>query len=552
MSLRSLTVQAAWRFAAAPAAARFRRALADPERTQRRILCSVVGRNGSTRFGREHDFRSIDSVEGFRERVPVRTYDELKPWIDAAADGEPGVLTCDPISAFLPTSGTSSGRKLIPWTASLHREFEEAIHPWVHGFMRGCPGAWRGRAYWALSPPSWPGDRTGGGIPIGFAADTSYLAGFLRPLVSASLAVPSEVAALRDTVDWNYVTLAFLLAAADLSMISIWSPTFLTTLVEPLAAWWPRLLHDLENGTLSPPGGARTRLPQLARQFGRHASRAGTLRGHSSCDFAAIWPQLAGISCWTDAAARDPSRELARLFPRAKIVGKGLVATEGIVSIPVPGASSPALAVTSHFLEFIGDDGSVCGAWELSEGREYSVVLTTGGGLYRYRLNDRIRVTGFTDRCPLVEFMGREGAACDLCGEKLAEPFVRSCLDRAAGKIGATWSFALLAPAASAKPQYVLIVAGDDETDASRMALALDEMLCQNVHYAHARRIGQLGSVRPVRLRCNAAEAWARYQQRLASEGARIGDIKPAALDSRTGWEMVFADSRSVSVEPAV
>jgi hypothetical protein len=551
VSLRARTIHGAWRCAAAPASARFQRALADPERVQRRILHALIGHNANTRFGREHGFDRVDSVDAFRERVPIRTYDELKPWIDAAADGKPGMLTRDPITAFLPTSGTSTGRKLIPWTASLHREFQEAIQPWVHGFMRETPEAWRGRAYWSVSPPSWTDDRTGGGIPIGFDADTAYLAGFLKPLVNASLAVPSAVAGLREAEDWNYVTLAFLLAAADLSMISVWSPTFLTTLLEPLAAWWPRLLSDLELGALSPPGAAKTKSLQLERQLGRHIARARTLSNLSPRDVAVIWPRLAGISCWTDAAARDPSRELARLFPQAKIVGKGLVATEGIVSIPVPGASAPALALMSHFLEFIRDDGNVCGAWDLSEGEEYSVVLTTGGGLYRYRLNDRIRVVGFIKQCPLVEFIGREGIVCDLCGEKLAEPFVRSCLDKAARSFGSTWSFAMLAPADSTKPQYVLFVAGDNTPESSHIALMLDESLCQNVHYAHARRIGQLGCIRTVHLPRSATEAWARYQQRLAAEGARIGDIKPAALDPRAGWERILARVESASIEPA-
>lgn len=538
LNARAQIVHRAWRIAAAPAAARFRWALYRPRAAQERVLRDLLARNAETRFGRDHGFDRIDSVERYRVHVPLRDYEGLASWIEAAADGRSGVLTRDRVSRFLPTSGTRHARKLIPWTRSLQREFSEGINVWMHGFMRASPAAWRGRAYWSVSPPAWPDDCTRGGIPVGFDADTAYLAGVLRPLVGAALAVPAGVAGLRAAENWRYATLAFLLAAGDLSLISVWSPTFLLTLLEPLAAWWPRLLDDLSRGTLSLPDGPRTGV----RAPGRHAARAEQLRRFSPEAPGEIWPQLACISCWTDAAARSPARLLAKLFPRAQIVDKGLAATEGIVSIPIPGAAAPALALTSHFLEFIRDDGSACGAWELEAGREYAVALTTGGGLYRYRLGDRIRVTGFMANCPAIEFIGREGIASDLCGEKLAEPFVRACVERAAAAAQHGFAFALLAPSAPPYRRYDFFFAADCRPgDETQTAQVLDGLLCGNVHYAHARRIGQLGAVRAVRLSCGPAQAWRRYQHRLAADGMRPGDIKPATLDHRADWEACLA-----------
>ena len=48
-----------------------------------------------------------------------------------AEPGERGVLTRDPVRIFEPTSGTTSGEKLIPYTADLQHQFQRAISAWI-------------------------------------------------------------------------------------------------------------------------------------------------------------------------------------------------------------------------------------------------------------------------------------------------------------------------------------------------------------------------------------------------------------------------------------
>src|SRR5207249_3781643 len=57
-------------------------------------------------------------------------------------------------------------------------------------------------------------------------------------------------------------------------------------------------------------------------------------------------------------------------------------------------------------------------AHELQAGRRYSVIVSTGGDLYRSRLNDLIEVAGFYNQCPLLRFVGRQSKVVDICGEK--------------------------------------------------------------------------------------------------------------------------------------
>src|SRR5262249_22971697 len=118
-----------------------------------------------------------------------------------------------------------------------------------------------------------------------------------------------------------------------------------------------------------------------------------------------LWPSLKVISCWADGQAELAAQELQRHFPNTLIQPKGLLATEAYVPIPFRGQYP--LAVRSHFFEFIDEDDNVLLAHQLREGNCYDVAVTTSGGLWRYRLRDRMQVAGFLERTPSVRFLGK-------------------------------------------------------------------------------------------------------------------------------------------------
>ena len=82
------------------------------------------------------------------------------------------------------------------------------------------------------------------------------------------------------------------------------------------------------------------------------------------------------------------------------------------------------LAIRSHFFEFVESNGSVKLAHELQRGMEYTLLLTTGGGLYRYKLCDRVIVDDFVHETPSLRFLGKDDRVSDLFGEKLSDGFV--------------------------------------------------------------------------------------------------------------------------------
>jgi len=242
-----------------------------------------------------------------------------------------------------------------------------------------------------------------------------------------------------------------------------------------------------------------------------------------------LWPRLRLISCWADGQANAAAQALQQRFPGARIQPKGVIATEAIISIPFAGQFP--LAISSHFLEFLDDAGNVKRAHELVSGALYEVIVSTGGGLWRYRLNDLIRVEGFIRATPSIRFVGKAGAISDLFGEKLSDAFVSQVLDKLRASAVLDGVFAMLAPQGNA---YILYVQGN-ATPATLQAL--DKMLRENPHYAYCRDLGQLATPRLFKIDSDANAA---MLKRLTAQGQRLGDIKPAALSQLDGWPAHF------------
>jgi hypothetical protein len=123
-------------------------------------------------------------------------------------------------------------------------------------------------------------------------------------------------------------------------------------------------------------------------------------------------------------------------------------------------------------------------ASDLQPGREYKVILTNGGGLCRYRLNDRIEVCGMVGRTPSIRFVGRSGLVSDRMGEKLSEGFVAGVLGRLFEDSNPRPSFAMLAPDVDRDGcRYTLYFNADGSNG---LGVELDSLLSANPQYAFA------------------------------------------------------------------
>lgn len=549
LSLRALN--GAYRTAATPAALALRLALRDPRAAQVRILRRIVASNRECGFGRAHGFSSIKGYSDYAKHVPVTDYEDIGNEIDRIRQGHPDVLTSEAVAFLEPTGGSSGPSKLIPYTSSLKRQMARAANPWIRNLLARRPELRDGRAFWAVSPPIRSSDhRSGGRVRIGASHDLDYLPTPVAALMERVLVLPRAVSEIEDLDACRYVTLRSLLVADDLAFISVWNPSFLTLLMDELDDRFEMLLRDLERGQISIPLDASVRERLEDALPARPDVTAGLRRRFGSrppLNLGDLWDGLRLISCWTDGHARRSLVGMRCRFPEVEVQGKGLMATEGIVSVPLLEHLAPVAAVTSHFLEFIPEMGGPARLVdELDEGHIYEVVLTTGGGLYRYRLKDLVRVEGHVQRTPMLHFVGRADGASDLCGEKLTPAFVERAIQAASTDSGIRPRFAVLAPRWGEPPCYdlwvELAVAGHEADDhAARLAAEVDVQLRHSHHYNLCRALGQLDPIRARLIR----DAERTYERACGLRGQRVGAVKPPALVADLAWSDLFEEVAS-------
>ena len=461
----------AWNLTCQPGLRRFRAALGHPQHAQVMRM------------------RSYGFVDGNALRtLPLTTWDDVAPQVDRMRQTGVGA------TRLVPTSGSSAIRKLIPWTPELGQEFGAAIAAWIGDTYARQPALMDGVAYWSITPP--PSSFTeSSAIPIGFDDDSAYLGGRWSALVSSTFAVDAARIRAAGEVGFLDETCRGLLLADNLRLISAWHPSLVEVLLN-------RMHQRREELMLTLPRGQRRRdLERIDWQ-----------------DVTSLWPELRLVSCWADGPAKAAGESLAARMPGVHLQAKGLLATEGVVSIPFAGTHP--LAITSHVYEFRDDDGICWWPHEVAVGQEYEVILTTGGHLRRYCLGDRVLVTEMLGATPCLRFLRRQNAVSDLAGEKLDETVIAHLLSQALPKSAGV----ALQPRAD-HAGYRLVVPSDSRLDARTAAVAMESQLLTVHHYALARTLEQLQPLEAYLVSETSAEilmllaAWRRQ---------RLGDVKPS------------------------
>ncbi len=506
------------------------------------MLRRYLARNAATDFGTRHGFSLINGVDEFRHRVPLSDFESYREDIERIRRGDTHVLTRDPVRRLVPSSGSSGPRKSIPYTAELSREFNRAVGPWVVDLYRARPALTNGPAYWAISPNIELPQRESSTVPEGFESDSAYLGAGVSRLVDNLMAVPAAVGEVAEIGAFRRITLLFLLAADDLRLISVWHPSFLSLLLDSMTREWDRLLSDLARPT--PSVFSETINPSVRRDLERRwkprSRRAKELRRIGPSELRRIWPSLGLISCWGDGHAKSAADTLAARFGRIEIQTKGLMGTEAAISVPLSGRRP--VAARSHFFEFLDDSDRSFLLHELQDRGEYSVVVTTAGGLYRYRTGDRIAVDGFIGSTACIRFVGRSDRVSDRFGEKLHDAHVARALSQVVDPLKLGVRFAMVAPdERDGVTAYTLYLESERRAPAS-VAKELHRTFCDNPHYRYCWELGQLAPVRLFRI---AEDGHGIAVDRALERGARLGDVKPVALSSEGGWSDRFPGAYS-------
>ena len=500
--IRWFALRVTW-LATAFVSSSFRRALASPEAAQERVRRRLVGELARTGYGRSLGVKGGESLERFRELVPIVDYDALEPWLKRQREDERGGgLIVGGARFYERTSGSSGVAKLIPYSSALLGSFSRMFIIWARDLFGGLDGLGRGSVYFSISPSFGERVVTEGGREVGLEDDREYLPGVVRWLLGGLFLDGAEASRARSTEEFLRASALSLVRCGELQVISIWSPTFLEV-----------ILDYIEKRRL-----------ELAEEIGDE--RGELLRSmEDGVDLGRLWPDLLLLSLWADGPSRGPSERLAARFPPSVVVqGKGLLSTEAPVTVPLLGVEGQAPMLQELFLEFEGGSGELRLLHELELGGRYGVIVSTAGGLTRYRTGDIVEVVGAVAKSPTVRFCGRGGRLSDMVGEKLSAEVVEMALEEA----GLGEAFATLVPVDGEARRYGLLTDGAGAGEAA-LAASLKSSLRRAHHYDLARKLGQLEGVEVV----SRGDARELAMAMLMEDGRSIGGAKHERLTTR-------------------
>jgi hypothetical protein len=497
---------------------------------QAKLLDQCVRANAATAFGREHRFEAITDIDAYRKHVPIRHYEQLAPWIDRAASGEPAILTVQDPVRFWKTTGTTSVPKRIPVTpASAARTTESFLGlqgTQLHFFPDTNDSADRVLVM-HLSPKTIKEHLGNGRFPYCSTTEVpievtprsqSFVAPWLMPLQNV----------VEDDSERLYFLLCFA-ALHDLRAIYCLHPSRFQTIAATLDKAWPRLIDELREGTLLG-APARERRPDRATELEAIAQRNGTLRPND------VWPNLRYVSSWSGSYISRYQRAIETNFCSEHLAMPS-ISSECFLTMTIDrDRIGQPLNIRGGIFEFIPSEQRVepttatLQFHELEVGRAYEVVITTLAGLYRYATCDIFRVTGFVGLVPRLEYIGRRSVS-DMTGEKLAEEQVSDVVPAVFAERGlASANFTVCAiqdDGSGVRPRYVLVLEVDAEWPASRvdeLASALDGRFRKvNSRYELKRNFNDLD---PIAIERVPAGTFAAYRELLIRRGMPAGQLK--------------------------
>lgn len=443
----------------------------------------------------------------FEKHFSPTTYHDYESAIQQQRETKRAIISPLP-ERYQPTSGSTSLRKWIPYTREFLGEIDQASLVWLHDLYLHYPGIRLGSHYWSLSwLPNELREKTNND-------DLEYLDRMTKSLLSRVMATPREIQNAPTSESSLFATLCYLVSAKDLSFIFVWSPTFFLSLLNEIQLHRTDIVKTLRQGVWS----------QYAQELQDIKAPYSQEQAHllSEISFSQgwphrLWPGLSLLSAWSSADSSRWIEKIQEVCPSLKIQGKGLFATEAVVTIPVEGELH--LSYMSHFYEFLLPDETIKRAHELKVGERVRPLVTASNGLVRYDLGDEMRVTGFKEGCPLLEFLGRRGTL-DFVGEKLSFESLKQIVQelRLSHSLKAL-GFVAGIDKKSGLPHYRLVIEGEASEESIDF---LESKLLEHHHYALARELNQLGCAQIIYTKCGIS-----YLEKMISlYGWNKGDVK--------------------------
>lgn len=372
-----------------------------PVEVQDELFRKLVQTARSTEFGLTYDFAGITSYEQFRERVPVRTYEELFPLIERMMRGEQNVLWPSEIKWFSKSSGTTNARsKFIP----VSQEALEDCH------FKG------GKDLLSLYVNNCPDTKLFNGK--GLAVGGSHQINDLDPTASSYYGDVSAVI-MQNLPPWAQF---------------IRTPSLETALMGNWEEKIEKLARETAKENVTNIAGVPTWTILLIQKVVELEKKSNILE---------IWPNLEVF--FHGAVSFTPYRSVFQsLIPSEKMqYWETYNASEGFFGIQDQKNSEELLLMLDYgiFYEFIPteeigtDNPRVVSLRDVELDKNYAMVISTNSGLWRYNIGDTIK---FTSRSPYrIKISGRTKHFINTFGEEVIVENAEAAITRACQHTGA-------------------------------------------------------------------------------------------------------------------
>ncbi len=432
----------------------FREETKKPMECTTELLMKLLQDNKDTEYGKKYGFADIHTIEDYQKKVPVITYDDIAEYLERMMDGEKNILTAYDYNHFNETSGTVGVPKVVPMTEEQSQVFARYNNLLMYGIIReDLDPDWKeGRGFCTSSGncrtlPS--------GLTVGEASAkmADYIKGgkeALDQMIRVMYTSPLEGLNPEHGVDTKYIHTRFALMDKNVRGMITGFYSVIVLFLRYIEDNFELLIHDIETGTISDEIDMSDECRKsLLSKIEPMPERAAELReafknGVDSPWVRKVWPYFSYLTGAGGDGFEIYDRQIKEHFTGdgIKNVYSGVTASEGLWSVP-SGINDfdSILAPSAAFVEFLpveaGDDFSKCVTLDkLEEGKVYELIITNLSGFWRYRMSDAVKVTGFYNKTPKVQFMYRVNRTINLAEEKTTEKALQICVEKTAKEMG--------------------------------------------------------------------------------------------------------------------
>ncbi|XP_074320287.1 jasmonoyl--L-amino acid synthetase JAR4-like [Silene latifolia] len=529
--------------------AEFEEVTKDAERVQRELLEKILTQNVETEYLKKHGLKAgCFDPASFKECVPVVTYTDIQPYIDRIADGDTSsILTSKRVPSFVLSSGTSNGKnKLVPY---LEEKMDACLVSKLTSY------AYRNREYpideskkALMFVYTSPATKTKGGLDARFGSSVYYSDRKAKLGSRVDPCSPVEVRCASDIQQATYCNLLCGLIYCDQVQFICSAFAHSTVLAfDMFLETWEELCSDIRVGMLS----TRITDPSLREVVSRLIKQDLELSDtiHNICVELrdSSWQGLIGrlfpsakyvLAIMTGTAVKYVGR-LRVYAGELPLISDEYVCSEGRIGTNInprvlPELTSYVVLPNVGYFEFLPvqvrkqqyeDNIEVrpLGLTQVKVGQEYEVVISNFLGLYRYKLGDVVKITGFHNSTPQLQYICRANVILSINTEKTSEKDLQEAVEEASKhlakdkiKVVEYTSYADVSPR---QEHYVIFweLDGDCSDNVLTKCCNSLEKAIPDVIYGRERK---RGIIKPLELRVVRKGTFLKILEQTASNGA--------------------------------